>query len=90
MRKALLPVVLLFVVTGCTTTIGDQTVGVVEYLFDRTVKGEIETTHHVEYIFEGQISRYHLDFSAPAARFETFRGLFEEMAGLFTYLKSSS
>ncbi len=72
-----------------TTTIGDQMVGVVEYLFDRTVKGEIETAHHIEYIFEGQISRYHLDFSAPATRFETSRGLFEEMAELFTYLKSS-
>ncbi len=72
-----------------TTTIGDQTVGVVEYLFDRTLKGEIETTHHIEYIFEGQLSRYHLDFSAPQNRFEANRSLFEEMAGLFTYLERS-
>ncbi len=74
-----------------TLTFGDdgQTVGVVEYLFDRTVKGEIETTEHVEYIFEGQISRYHLNFSAPVARFESFRGLFQEMAGQFTYLGGS-
>lgn len=70
-----------------TTIIGDQTVGVVEYLFDRTVKGQIETTHHLEYIFEGQLSRYHLDFSAPQNRFEANRDLFEEMAGQFTYLK---
>ncbi len=74
-----------------TITFGDneRTVGVVEYLFDRTVKGEIETTEHVEYIFEGQISRYHLDFSAPVARFESFRGLFEEIAGQFAYLGSA-
>jgi hypothetical protein len=70
-----------------TTTIGDKTVGVVEYLFDRTVKGKLKTTHHVEYIFQGQLSRYHLDFSAPEAQFQRHRGLFEEMAGLFTYLK---
>jgi hypothetical protein len=69
------------------TTLGDETVGVVEYLHDRTVKGELETTRHVEYIFVGQLSRYHLDFSAPAARFESSRALFEEMAGLFTYLR---
>jgi len=55
----------------------------------KTVKGEIETAHHVEYIFGGQISRYHLDFSAPVTRFEISRGLFEEMAELFTYLRSS-
>ena len=71
-----------------TTTVGDQTVGVVEYLFDRTVKGELETTRHVEVIFAGQISRYHLDFSAPATRFEASRGLFEMMVELFTYLRS--
>jgi hypothetical protein len=70
-----------------TTTLGDETVGVVEYLHDRTVKGELETTHHMEYIFVGQLSRYHLDFSAPAARFESSRALFEEMVGLFTYLR---
>ena len=72
-----------------TATVGGQTAGVVEYLFDRMVKGEIQTTHHLEVIFAGQISRYHLDFSAPEERFETSHGLFEAMAGLFTYLKSS-
>ena len=72
-----------------TMTIGGETVGVVEYLFDQPVRGEIETTHHIEYIFVGQISRYHLDFSAPATRFETFRELFEMIAGLFTYLRNS-
>ena len=72
-----------------TTTIGAETVGMVEYLFDRTVKGEIKTTHHVEYVFAGQLGRYHLDFSAPAERFEHSRGLFAEMAELLTYLKSS-
>lgn len=72
-----------------TTTIGGQTVGVVEYLFDRTVKGQIQTTHHIEYIFAGQISRYHLDFSAPGTRFDASRGLFGAMAELFTHLKSS-
>jgi hypothetical protein len=66
--------------------LGDQSVGVVEYLFDRTVKGELDTTHHIEYIFEGQIHRYHLDFSAPEDQFENFRELFEEITGLFTYL----
>jgi len=72
-----------------TTTFADEVVGVVEYLFDRTVKGQIETTHHVEYIFVGSLTRYHLDFSAPAARFEANRGLFEAMAGQLTYLKST-
>ena len=69
-------------------TLGEETVGVVEYFDDRTVKGELETTHHVEYIFVGQLSRYHLDFSSPDARFESSRALFEEMAGLFTYLQA--
>lgn len=69
------------------TSVDEQIVGVVEYLFDRTVKGQIETTHHIEYIFEGQISRYHLDFSAPASSFEANRGLFDVMAQLFNYLK---
>ena len=72
-----------------TTTLEDDVVGVVEYLFDRTVKGQIETTHHVEYIFVGSLTRYHVDFSAPATRFEANRGLFEAMAGQFTYLKST-
>ncbi|MCJ7568548.1 MAG: hypothetical protein MUO58_13505, partial [Anaerolineales bacterium] len=72
-----------------TTTTGGQMVGVVEYLFDRPVQGKIETTHHIEYIFLGQINRYHLDFSARDVQFETYRDLFEEMAGLFTYLSTS-
>ncbi len=72
-----------------TESIGDETAGVVEYLNDRTVKGQIETTHHVEYIFVGELGRYHLDFSAPEAQFESNRALFEEMAGSFTYLKGA-
>ena len=72
-----------------TTTMDGETVGVVEYLFDRTVKGELDTRHHVEYVFPGQLSRYHLDFSAPEAQFERHRELFEEMAGQFTFLVGS-
>ena len=53
--------------------------------FSTAVKGELETKRHVEYIYPGQLSRYHLDFSAPEAQFETHRELFEEMAGQFTY-----
>ena len=70
-----------------TTIVGGVTAGLVEYLFDRTVKGEIETSRHVEYIFVGQVSRYHLDFSAPANRFDVHQGLFAAMAELFTYLR---
>ncbi len=76
-------------ITVGTATVGDQTVGAVEYLFDRTVKGEIETTHHLEYIFAGQLNRYHLDFSAPAEPFASFRELFAQMAEQFTYLKGT-
>jgi hypothetical protein len=43
----------------------------------------------VEVIYVGQLSRYHLDFSAPEAQFEGNRGLFEEMADQFTYLRRS-
>lgn len=67
---------------------GEQ-VGVVEYLHDRTVKGEIETTWHIEYMFPGQILRYHLDFSAPEARIEEYRSLFAAMAEQFTYLQAA-
>jgi len=74
-------------VTHRTTSIGEDKIGVVEYLHDRTVKGELETTHHIEYIFVGQIFHYHLDFSAPEDRFEDNRGLFQESASQFTYLK---
>jgi hypothetical protein len=72
-----------------TTTIGERTVGVVEYLFDRTVKGKIETTLDIEYIYEGQISRYHLDFSVREIQIETNRDLSDEMASLFIYLSIS-
>lgn len=61
--------------------------GMVEYLFDQTVKGELKTTHHVEYIFLGQENRYHLDFSTPEIQFETHKDLFETMADMFTYLE---
>lgn len=71
------------------TTISDRAIGVVEYLFDRTVKGQIQTIQHIEYIFIGSSTHYHLDFSAPAAQFETNRGLFEALAGAFTYLRAS-
>lgn len=70
-----------------TTTVDGVTAGRVEYLFDRTVKGEIETTRHAEYIFAGRVSRYHLDFSAPAGSFDAHQGLFAAMAGLFVYLR---
>lgn len=68
--------------------VNDKQVGIVEYLFDQIVKGELKTTHHIEYIFEGQNSRYHLDYSAPEMQFESQRELFEAMAGMFTYLES--
>jgi hypothetical protein len=76
-------------VKASTTTIGGRTVGVVEYLFDQTVKGQIQTTHHIEYIFPGSLMRYHLDFLAPAERFEVNRGLFKAIAGVFKYLQTS-
>jgi hypothetical protein len=72
-----------------TTTLGDETVGVVEYLSDRAVHGDVETIRHVEYIFEGQFSRYHLDFAAPERQFEAHLALFEEIAGSFAYLKGT-
>ena len=74
-------------VSAGTMVLGDETVGVVEYLFDRVVHGDVETIRHVEYIFEGEFWRYHLDFSAPEQQFEGHRALFEEMAGSFAYLK---
>jgi hypothetical protein len=77
-------------VTATTETIGDSTVGVVEYLHDRTLKGKIATTHHLEYIFVGKLTRYHLDFSAPDGPFEVNRGSFEAMASLFTYLRAEA
>jgi hypothetical protein len=70
-------------------TIDDEAVGVVEYLHDRTVKGEIESTRHIEYIYEGQLSRYHLKFAAPETRFESYRQLFAEMARQFTFLRTA-
>jgi hypothetical protein len=72
-----------------TTVLSDETVGVVEYLSDHVVHGAVETVRHVEYIFEGQLGRYHLDFAAPSQQFEAHRALFEEMAGSFAYLKGT-
>ena len=69
-------------------SIGDRSAGVVEYLSDRMVRGQVQTTKHIEYIFPGSQSRYHLDFSASADRFEANRSLFESMAGAFTYLRA--
>jgi len=74
-------------VIAATTTIGATDVGTVEYLQDRTVKGKIETAHHIEYIFVGGMSRYHLDFAAPEQQFEANRALFKAMTGSFNYLK---
>jgi hypothetical protein len=70
-------------------TINGQNAGVVEYIFDQTVKGELKSTHHIEYIFEGLESRYHLDFAAPEGQFETNRDLFKALSELFRYLKNS-
>lgn len=67
----------------------DTQTAVIEYLADRTVKGQIETTHHLEYIFVGELWRYHLDFSAPEEQFENNRRLFESLASLFVYLKAA-
>jgi hypothetical protein len=61
-------------------------VGKVEYLFDELEEGEVKTTQHLVYIFDGQDFRYHLDFSAPVDDFETRSALFDEMARLFVYL----
>jgi len=76
-------------ITTSMSTLNDQPVAIVEYLHDRTVKGEIQTDRHIEYIFVGQLLRYHLDFSAPETRFEEYRGLFADMAEHFTYLHSA-
>jgi hypothetical protein len=70
-----------------TTTSDGQTVGVVEYLSDRAVKGEIQTTQHIEYIFVVSQTRYHLEFSAAAEQFEANRSLFKAIAEAFTYLR---
>jgi hypothetical protein len=43
----------------------------------------------VEYVREGELSRYHLDFSAPEQSFEAHRALFEEMVGAFAYLRGT-
>jgi hypothetical protein len=74
-------------VIAATTTVGAADAGTVEYLQDRTVKGRIETLHHIEYIFVGGMSRYHLDFTAPEQQFEANRALFKVMAESFNYLK---
>jgi hypothetical protein len=75
-------------VSADVSTVGDEVVGVVEYLYDRTVKGEIETTRHYELIYPGQLFRYHLDFSAAVDNFDEHEGLFQDMADQFTYLKA--
>lgn len=67
--------------------VSGNAVGVVDYMFDRTVKGELETTMHVEFIFVGKNSRYHLNFAAPEMAFESHKDLFEAMAGMFTFLE---
>ena len=67
--------------------VGDRAVGVVEYFWDRTVKGQLQTTQIIEYIFPGELNRYHLKFSAPEGQFEANRELFAAIARQFTYLK---
>ncbi len=76
-------------VRSTTGLIGEETVGIVEYDFDRPIQGRIATTHHVETIFVGAAYRYHLDFSVGETRFEDYRSLFERMAEGFVYLKTS-
>ena len=76
-------------VSAGTIVLGDETVGVVAYLSDRVVHGDVETIRHVEYIFAGELGRYHLNFSAPEQQFENHVALFEEMAGSFAYLKGT-
>ncbi|MCK4817490.1 hypothetical protein KA005_17100, partial [bacterium] len=70
-----------------TIVIDGQVVGIVDYLDDKIVKGELVTTKHIVYIFVGQTYRYHLDFSAPEVDFETHRDLFKVMADQFSYFK---
>jgi hypothetical protein len=70
-----------------TAQIGQTQAGVVEYLFDRVVRGQVETVQHIQYVFVGRIYRYHLDFSARESQFEVHRGLFAEIASLFTFLR---
>jgi hypothetical protein len=76
-------------ITATQRSLGGAPVSVVEYVFDRPVKGQIVTTRHSEYIFVGSLNRAHLDFSAPEAQFEANRALFEAMAAQFTYLKNT-
>lgn len=72
-----------------TTLIGDQTVGVVEYIDSQSVKGELISREHIVYIFVGQNYRYHLDFSAPEAEYEEYSELFKVIAEQLTFLKDS-
>jgi hypothetical protein len=60
----------------------------VEYLHDELVKGEVETTAHLEIIFVRQLNRYHLDFAAWTEPATGHRELFEAMAEQFTYLRT--
>jgi len=73
-------------VSVSTKTEKGHTIGVVEYLYDQTINGALKTTQHIEYIFEGKASRYHLNFSAPQTLFENYRALFAHMVALFSYL----
>ena len=74
-------------ITVSTTKINGETVGVVEYYHDVHKRGYTETTQHIVYVFEGKLSRYHLDFAALDDQFEDLRDLFAEMAELFVYLE---
>jgi len=69
-----------------TTSIGGQTVGLVEYIDSRSVKGELIARKHIVYIFVGQNFRYHLDFSALEDVFHQYQELFKTIAEQFTFL----
>lgn len=73
--------------TYTTTAIGEISVGLVTYLSDTTVEGEIQTTEVVVYIFVGKENRFHLRFSALEGELEDYRALFETMATRFTFLQ---
>jgi hypothetical protein len=74
-------------IRSITQTIADKPVNAIAYTSDRTVKGEIETARHIEYIFMGEESRYHLNFSSPESTFAEYIALFEHMASMFVYLE---
>jgi len=73
-------------IRSSTTSIGGQTVGLVEYIDNKSIKGELIGRKHLVYIFVGQNYRYHLDFSALETVFNEYRELFKVIAEQFTFL----